>query len=65
MLAQYLVNGGTHLDTFAAFGYGLQPQLPFAWAAFEQLVAIVEGGFLPPGAGTQRAVSAPAEIAKT
>ncbi len=59
---QYLVSGGTHVDPFAAFGYGLQPQLPFAWAAFEQLVAIVESGYLPPGAGTQRAVSTPAEI---
>ncbi len=65
MYWQYLVSGGTHLDTFAAFGYGLQPQLPFAWAAFEQLVAIVEGGFLPSGAGTQRAVRVPAEIAKS
>ena len=60
---QYLVEGGTHLDTFAAFGYGLQPQLPFAWAAFEQLVAIVEDGARPPGAGTQQIVSAPDQIA--
>ncbi|MGP6157425.1 MAG: hypothetical protein ACLPYS_07960 [Vulcanimicrobiaceae bacterium] len=59
---QYLVNGGTHVDTFAAFGYGLQPQLPFAWAAFEQLVAIVERDFNPAGAGTQRAVDSPSEI---
>ena len=65
MYWQYLVSGGTHLDTFAAFGYDLQPQLPFAWAAFDQLLAIVEDGFLPPSAGTQRAVSAPAEIAKS
>ncbi len=43
-------------------GYGLQPQLPFAWAAFEQLVAIVERGARPAGAGTQRAVATPAEI---
>jgi hypothetical protein len=50
---------------FAAFGYGLQPQLPFTWEAFEQLVVVVEGGFLPPGAGTQRAVSAPTEITKS
>jgi len=59
---QYLVDGGTHVDTYAAFGYGLQPQLPFAWAAFEQLVAIVERDFRPAGAGVQRTVSAPAEI---
>jgi hypothetical protein len=59
---QYLVDGGTHVDTYAAFGYGLQPQLPFAWAAFEQLVAIVERDFRPAGAGVQRMVSAPAEI---
>jgi hypothetical protein len=59
---QYLVSGGTHLDTFAAFGYGLQPQLPFAWAAFEQLVAIVERDFRPAGPGVQRMVSTPVEI---
>jgi hypothetical protein len=59
---QYIVDGGTHLDTFAEFGYGLQPQLPFAWAAFDQLVAIVERNFIPPGAGTQRLVSTPGEI---
>jgi hypothetical protein len=63
MCWQYLIEGGTHLDPFAAFGYGLQPQLPFAWAAFAQLVAIVEGGFQPSGAGTQRTVKTPAEIA--
>lgn len=59
---QYLVDGGTHVDTFAPFGYGLQPQLPFAWRAFDQLVAIVEHGANPPGAGTQRTVSKPEEI---
>jgi hypothetical protein len=62
MYWQYIVDGGTHLDTFAEFGYGLQPQLPFAWAAFNQLVAIVEQDFVPPGAGIQRSVSAPGEI---
>jgi hypothetical protein len=62
---QYLVQGGTHVDTFAnpAWGYGLQTQLPFAWAAFNQLVAIVEGGFVPPGPGTQHPVSTPSQIA--
>jgi len=38
---QYIVAGGTHVDTFSPFGYGLQPQLPFAWAAFRQLVAMI------------------------
>ncbi len=61
---QYLVEGGTHVDTFAspAWGYGLQPQLPFAWAAFNQLVAIVERGFTPPGSATQQPVSNPSQI---
>lgn len=56
---QYLVSGGTHVDTFAKLGYGLQPQLPFAWAAFKQLVAVVEGGFIPAGSGTQQTVATP------
>jgi hypothetical protein len=62
---QYLVQGGTHVDTFAnpAWGYGLQPQLPFAWAAFNQLVAIVEKGASPGGAGTQQTVASPTQIA--
>jgi hypothetical protein len=59
---QYLVKGGTHVDAFVPLGYGLQPQLPFAWAAFEQLVGIVERGARPAGAGTQRTVTMPAEI---
>lgn len=60
---QYLVTGGTHVDTFAAFpGYGLQPQLPFAWAAFNELVSIVERGVKPAGAGTQQTVSTPSQI---
>jgi hypothetical protein len=61
---QYLVQGGTHVDTFAnpAWGYGLQPQLPFGWAAFNQLVAIAEQGFNPPGAGTQQTVATPSQI---
>ena len=59
---QYIVTGGTHVDTFAPLGYGLQPQLPFAWAAFNQLVAIVEGGARPAGAGTAQTVSAPTQI---
>jgi pimeloyl-ACP methyl ester carboxylesterase len=63
MYWQYLVTGGTHVDTFAAFGYGLQPQLPFAWAAFNELVNVVEHGAAPAGAGTQQTVSSPAQIA--
>jgi pimeloyl-ACP methyl ester carboxylesterase len=59
---QYLVSGGTHVDTFSALGYGLQPQLPFAWAAFNQMVAIVEKGYKPAGAGTQQPVSSPNQI---
>jgi hypothetical protein len=61
---QYLVNKGTHVDTFAnpAFGYGLQPQLQFGWAAFNQLVSIVEGGANPAGAGTQQTVNASTDI---
>jgi len=59
---QYVVQGGTHVDTFVAFGYGLQTQVQFAWAAFEQLVAIVENGFTPSGAGTAQPVSAPSQI---
>lgn len=59
---QYLVTGGTHVDTFARFGYGLQPQLPFAWAAFSQLVAVVERNYVPAGAGTQQSVTTPAQI---
>jgi len=59
---QYLVSGGTHVDTFSPFGYGLQAQLPFAWAAFNQLVAIVEHGFAPPGAGTQQTVTTTTQI---
>jgi hypothetical protein len=59
---QYIVAGGTHVDTFSPFGYGLQPQLPFAWAAFRQLVARVEGGFHPPGAGSAQPVATPAQI---
>lgn len=62
---QYLVDGGTHVDTFAPFGYGLQPQLPFAWAAFEQLVAVVERGAHPAGAGTARVVRTPSDIGST
>jgi pimeloyl-ACP methyl ester carboxylesterase len=59
----YEVEGGTHVDSFVAFGYGLRPQYPFAVAAFAQLVAIVERGYRPPGAGTMRAVTEPGEIA--
>jgi hypothetical protein len=61
---QYLVEGGTHLDTFANadWGYSLRSQLPFAWAAFNQLAAVVERGFVPPNAGHQQLVSHPCQI---
>jgi pimeloyl-ACP methyl ester carboxylesterase len=64
MYWQYIVQGGTHVDTFAALnaGYGLQPQVNFAWAAFNQLVSIVEAGAHPAGAGTQQVVARPSEI---
>jgi hypothetical protein len=59
---QYEVAGGTHVDPYASLGWDLQPQLPFAWRAFEQLVGIVERGTRPPGAGTKRTVRKPNEI---
>lgn len=59
---QYIVTGGTHVDSFAAFGYGLQPQAPFAWRAFDQLVDIVEKKAIVPGAGSSIAVSTPSDI---
>ena len=46
-----LVAGGTHVDAYAALGWNLQPMLPFVWRGFETLVAIVEDGARPPGAG--------------
>jgi pimeloyl-ACP methyl ester carboxylesterase len=64
MYWQYIVQGGTHVDTFAnpTWGYGLQPQVAFAWAAFNQLVSIVESGATPGGAGTQQTVTKPTDI---
>lgn len=63
---QYLVQGGTHVDTFAnpALGYTtLQPQLAFAWRAFDLLVNKVEGGTNPTlPAGTQTTVATPAQM---
>lgn len=59
---QYVVAGGTHVDSYAAFGYGLQSQVPFVRQAFDRLVEIVEHGRLPPGAGTSRVVNVPQEI---
>jgi len=61
---QYLVRGGGHVDAFAGFGYGLQPMLPFAWAAFEHLVAVVERGAGAGEGGSLRTVSEPAEIGR-
>jgi len=60
---QYLVEGGPHVDGYAALGYGLQPQLPFVWHAFDQLVRLVADGERPAGAGTARLVRKPNEIA--
>lgn len=59
--ALYVVAGGTHVDAFTAFGYGLQAQAPFAWAAFSKLVRTVEHG--APFATGMHAVDAPAQIA--
>jgi hypothetical protein len=59
---QYVVAGGTHVDGYAAWGWDLQPQLPFVWAAFDRLVAIVADGARPPGAGTARHVTSLAEF---
>lgn len=59
---QYIVVAGTHVDAYAAFGYGLQPQLPFVWRAFEQLVAAVEAGVPLRGAGAAEIVRTPPEI---
>ena len=57
----FLVEGGTHVDTFAAFGYGLQAQAPFAWAAFDRLVATIANG--KPAPHAPRTVRTPSEIA--
>ncbi len=62
LYSQYLVTRGTHVDTFAPLGYTLQPQLPFAWAAFAQLVSIVESGYGSPAKGTQLVANTPADI---
>ncbi len=59
---QYVVEGGTHVDSHVAFGWNLQAQAPFAWAAFDRLVDIVENGASPAGAGTARTVSSPSEL---
>jgi hypothetical protein len=59
---QYIVEDGTHVDSYVAFGWNLRAQAPFAWAAFDRLVDIVENGATPPGAGTARAISSPSEM---
>jgi hypothetical protein len=56
------VAGGTHVDPFAALGWNLQAQLPFARRAFDRLVDIVERDVRPAGAGAVRRVSAPGEM---
>jgi len=58
----FLVEGGTHVDAFVAFGYGLRAQLPFAWAAYDRLVRTVEVNDTA-GTGTIRTVTTPAQIA--
>jgi len=58
----YEVAGGTHVDPFAAFGWGLQAQLPFARRAFDLLVDIVERDVRPGGAGVVRRVTSPDEM---
>jgi len=58
----FLVEGGTHVDPFAAFGYGLQAQAPFAWAAFDRLVRTVEEA-RPTHGGAIRTVRTPSELA--
>ncbi len=58
----FLVEGGTHVDAFVPYGYGLRAQTPFAWAAFDRLVEIVERGGRP-GDGRIRTVSSPEQIA--
>ncbi|MGD0474834.1 MAG: hypothetical protein ABSB70_16690 [Candidatus Velthaea sp.] len=57
----FLVEGGTHVDNFVSFGYGTQPQAPFAWAAFDRLVRRVEHGAAG-GGGAIRTVRTPQEI---
>lgn len=59
----YLVENGTHADGYVAYGYGLQPQLPFAWAAFEQLERVVESGSQLAGTDRVQRVTRPGEIA--
>ncbi|MGH7727673.1 MAG: hypothetical protein ACREM2_02610 [Vulcanimicrobiaceae bacterium] len=61
---QFLIEGGTHLDSYVAYGYRLQAQLPFAWAAFERLVALVEGERPLARPGSCTLVRSPAEIAR-
>lgn len=58
----YLVAGGTHVDGYAGYGWGLQPQLPFVWRAFDQLVALVEDGVPLARAGKLVNVSTPAQM---
>lgn len=59
---QYIVADGTHVDAYAGFGYGVAPQLPFVWRAFERLIAAVEARESLPGGGTVRVVDTPDDI---
>jgi hypothetical protein len=60
-LRLYLIENATHADSFVDFGYGLQSCLPFAWAAFDQLVRTVEHGDTR-GLGTTRYVTTTTQI---
>jgi hypothetical protein len=59
----FLVDDGTHVDGFVPFGYGLRPQVPFAWAAFEALERAVETDAALPGEpGAVTRVREPAQV---
>lgn len=58
----YLVCDGTHSDHYVNFGWNLQAQLPFVWAAFDRLVGHVERGASMGPAGELRAVRSPQDL---
>ena len=60
--ALFLVEGGTHVDPFSAFGYKLVPQAPYAWAAFAALERTVHAAAPLAGAGATRTVTDPSQI---
>lgn len=55
----FLVAGGTHVDSFVSYGYGLVAQAPFAWAAFALLERTIATNAR---LGGMAAVAVPAEI---